>query len=318
MRRRVRRRILYGALAAEPHPITLSTHPLGPRLTERPFSALCRYCNLRPAGSREHLPGSAALNDGPVLVRYMSANRATGRAEKVERVEKEGFIVRTICTHCNSRSGGNYGTAFKEFALQWRASGKESQSLPRTWLTFRDIQPLRVLKQLIGMFLAAQADLVPEKWADLRSFVQDKYRKYDFEEPLRVFLYRNNSRSGRIASFNGMAFLFSRGALPPFVVSEISWPPLGVVFTHDDHPLLRGFKEVTSWGSFHFRQRANFAFSVPNLAVEHHFPLAFGRAQEAENWVTRNGVAYLVHAPEGGDHPTAFSTLIQQVGRGPA
>lgn len=282
-------------------------------MTEQVGIPLCRYCNIRQAGSREHLPGSAALNDEPVLVRYTSANMRTGKAVFKERLETDGFVVRTICTPCNRRTGGSYGTAFKEFAQQWKASGADSQDQGRTWITLRGIQPLRVFKQLMGMFLAAQAELVPDDWEDLRTFVLRKQRKYQPANSLRVFLYRNRSRYARLASFNVMGFLFSRGALPPFVASEISWPPFGVVFAHDHHPLLRGFKEITSWGTYHFQQRADFDFSVPNKYVEHHYPLAFGRAADAEQWVVQNGVAYLVNTGDGDDRPTAFSALVQQI-----
>lgn len=284
----------------------------------KPPAPLCRYCLVRPAGSREHLPGSAALNDSPVLVRYTVADRDSGSTKPVARVEKDGFVVRTICGKCNSRTGGNYGTAFKDFALQWRSSTMSSADVDRSWASLRHIQPLRVLKQMMGMFLAAQASLDPTAWAGLREFVQRRDRKLQPGDGLRVFLYRNRSSAGRIGSYKGMAFFFVSGKVPPLIASEISWPPLGIVFSPDKHPLLDPMKEITAWGQYGFKDRASFDFSVPNYRIEHHFPLAFGKAAEAEEWINKVGAAYLVTAPDGEDHPTQFSTLVQPVPRGPA
>src|SRR5689334_11821488 len=86
--------------------------------------SLCNICGVRPAGSREHLPGVAAANDHPVLVTYpVSSQGSPGTLRHEQREEKDGFVVRTICNHCNSRTGGSLGTAYKRFVLGFAASG---------------------------------------------------------------------------------------------------------------------------------------------------------------------------------------------------
>jgi hypothetical protein len=161
---------------------------------------------------------------------------------------------------------------------------------------------------------AAQASLEPEKWTGLRDFVRQKRRKLQADDGLRVYLYRNRSASGRIASFNGLAFVLMGSKVPPLIASEISWPPLGVVFSRAAHPLLDPMKEITDWGSSHFRERASFSFSVPNYHVEHHFPFAYGRATDAEKWVNSVGAAYLVHEADV-ENPTTFSALVRPSSR---
>lgn len=272
--------------------------------------ALCQICGLRESGSREHLPGVAALNDAPVNVRYLVPRN--GQIRTTERRETEGFVVRTICTHCNNRTGGHYGTAFKEFALQFRNSGVLDAGYGRTWISLRDLQPLRVLKQLAAMFLAAQVETDLARWRPLREFVLRRDVKLQ-DDSLRFFLYRNASRFGRVSTMSGTGFLFQRPKWSPLFASEISWPPLGVVFAHGDHPHLAGMKDVTSWGQYSFKSRASFEFSVPQHRVETNWPMGYGTPAEVSSWTTEKGVIILAVNPLSGDAPGQIAAIIDRV-----
>lgn len=271
--------------------------------------SLCHHCGLREAGSREHLPGVAALNDTPVTVRYLVPDGDKVRV--VEQREEDGFVVRTICRHCNQRTGGNYGTAFKEFAQQFRASGVLDDTGRRTWISLQQIQPLRVLKQLAAMFLAAQVAPSLEQWTSIRQFV----RRRDMKLPaasLRFFLYRNASLLGRVSSLCGVGFLFQRPSWATLVASEISWPPLGIVFTTDGHPHLDGMKEITDWGRYSFKDRASFGFSVPQYRVETDWPLAYGTRREVDRWTTAKGIVVVSTGVDDGGPPGRMAALIRQ------
>lgn len=270
---------------------------------------LCHYCGIREAGSREHLPGVAALNDRPVTVSFLSARG--GRIEQESREERDGFVVRTICEKCNSRTGGNYGTAFKEFAMQFRSSVVHDITQPRGWVSLSGIQPLRVLKQLVAMFLAAQTDLSFERTQNLRDFVLRRDKKLPDEE-LRVSLYRNISETGRISSTSGSGFLFRRPRWDTLIASEISWPPLGVVYSYGRHPHLEGMRDITEWGQYSFKVRESFSFSVPQLRVEANWPLAYGTLQEAAAWTEQLGVVVLVTNSMSGSDPAQLSALLRQ------
>ena len=271
--------------------------------------ALCQYCGIREAGSREHLPGVAALNDAPVNIRYLVPDG--GEMRVVERREADGFVVRTICRHCNQRTGGNYGTAFKEFALQFRKSGVFDAPERRTWISLHRIQPLRVLKQLAAMFLASQVEPVMERWTAVREFVLRRDMRLPAQS-LRFFLFRNVSQLGRVSSMSGIGFLFQQPKWETLIAAEVTWPPLGVVFTPDDHPHLAGMKEITDWGQFSFRTRESFGFSVPQYRVETNWPLAYGTPQEVDAWTTRKGVVTLVTNSLSDDAPAQIAALVRQ------
>lgn len=274
---------------------------------------LCQYCGLREAGSREHLPGVAALNDAPVIVRYLVP--AGGEVRPIERREGDGFVVKTICGKCNQRTGGSYGSAFKEFVLQFRASGVLDAEASRTWVSLRDIQPLRVLKQIAAMFLASQVEPVLEKWTPIREFVLRRDRKLSTDS-LRFYLYRNISQIGRVSSICGLGFLFQRPKWDTLIASEVSWPPLGIVFATAPHPHLSGMKDITGWGEYSFKERDSFGFSVPQLRVETNWPLAYGSPQEVGAWTTAKGVVVLATNSLNSEAPGQLAALVRKSRRG--
>ncbi len=283
----------------------------------RPSPPRCHYCRLRPAGSREHLPGVAALNDAPVEITYLRVPHAGAALERARRVEDYGLVVRTICRHCNERTGGNYGTAFKEFALQFASSGVLDAGQRRCWVSLQDIQPLRVLKQMAAMFLAVQPTMPPPVYDPIRDFVLTQGRKLP-PDLLRVFLYRNVSHTGRIVPVTGLGFLRAPPESVSLVCSEISWPPLGLVFARHWHPHLAAMPEITHWGQrFHFRQRASLGFSVPQLRVETTDPLGFGSPEEVDRWSSTHHVAVVMNTQPGEDIALGISALVRQQRRPP-
>lgn len=275
-------------------------------------------CSVREAGSREHLPGVAATNDGPVEITYLSRARdGSGNAQPVTRTEADGLVVRTLCRRCNSRTGGNFGTAYKDFVKQFAASGRLfDNTAPRCWISLTNIQPLRIAKQMISMFMAAQAETSPGYWQDLRRFVLNKDARLP-SESLKIYLYRNTASIGRIVPFTGMMSVYRRW--PQMMLSEIAWPPLGIVFAMESHPLLEGMYDMSRWGKdFHFRSQVSLQFSVPQLSVSTHWPLGFGSSRQAHQWAEDHGVVLLLHGgSEGGDVPP-FPAVTRTTPRRPA
>ena len=151
------------------------------------------------------------------------------------------------------------------------------------------------------MFLAAQPNINPH-WKDIRKLVLNKDRRMTSER-LHVYLYRNTSQFGRVIPFAGMASV--RKHWPPILLSEISWPPLGIVFTTESHPLTDRMYEITDWArAYHFRSRdtrsnASFTFDVPQLATATHWPLGFGTEGQVFEWAERAGVMIMLLAVHG-------------------
>lgn len=279
---------------------------------------LCNICGLRASGSKEHLPGVAAANDQPVRITYLQPGLGSTQLQRVVREEEEGFIVRTICGHCNRRTGGSYGTAYKSFVQQFSGASLVDATLSRTWVSLERVQPLRILKQMSAMFLAAQPELDHESWHELRNFVLRRDKKLP-AGVLRFYLYRNSGSVGRISGFAAMGFLLSRPHVNPIGVSEISWPPVGIVFAteaSDSHPELSRMKEITDWGHRSFKNVEDVGFSVPQLLVEADWPLGFGSRAEVNKWIERTGAVWMLPSLKDETGLKQASALIEQIRKG--
>jgi hypothetical protein len=275
----------------------------------------CHICAIRPADSREHLPGVAAANDGPVVVNYIELGLSPDNELNYRTVvEQDGLVVRTLCRKCNSRAGGNYGTAYKNFVLEFSKEPLGSDEKGGALIPLDQIQPLRILKQMTAMFLAAQPKLDHERWGPLQLFV----RRRDMLLPeglLRFYLYRNTSSLGRIVPLAalgalraGPAWVRESGVLHaaprmgPAGFSELSWPPMGIVYAVEEHPLFEDMAEITHWGSYKFKDKVDLAVCVPRLRVETHWPLGFGSPADVDEWSSREGIMHFIG--EGSDDPS--------------
>ena len=252
----------------------------------------------------------AAANDSPVRITYLQS--AGNGSTRHERVEADGFVVRTLCTPCNRRTGGHYGTAYKAFVEQFAASGVVDAGAARTWISLRSVQPLRVLKQMTSMFVAAQGEFAREHWVGTCDFVLRRDTKLRTNQ-LRYYLYRNVGGLGRVTALTSLMSAYGRWS--PLAFCEVSWPPLGIVFAAEpeteSHPLLARMKDVTSWGDYGFRDRVDLGFSVPQLRVATHWPLGFGSDREAHAWSARDGVVAFI-GPNVGDDDARLSVLTRR------
>jgi hypothetical protein len=96
----------------------------------------CRLCGVRPAGSREHLPGVAAAvaaaNAGPVRVRHFVGEAGVrGGADYETRVNRDGLVVRTTFDRGNHRICSNNGGAYKSFVGRFSGCGVLDDSARR-------------------------------------------------------------------------------------------------------------------------------------------------------------------------------------------
>ncbi len=218
------------------------------------------------------------------------------------------------------RTGGSYGTAYKQFVRQFAASGLLDATAQRTWISLEQVQPLRILKQMSAMFLAAQPELDLDQWKELRQFVLRRDSKLP-AGVLRFYLYRNMGHLGRITGFAAMAFLFSNPHVGPIGVSELSWPPVGIVFATDvpdSHPELSRMKEITDWGQRSFKTVELWEFSVPQLRVEADWPLGFGSRADVDRWLSRTGAVWMLPSLKDETGVTQASALVRQIHKGTA
>ena len=127
----------------------------------------------------------------------------------------------------------------------------------------------------------------------------------------KVYLYLNISDTGRIVPMSGGTVnFFKQKAEDKFCIcSEISWPPLGIVFSYDYNNKLKDMEEITHWGrDFTFQDKINISIQLPQYIVNTHYPLVFGNKHEAAQEASK--LCWLLHIPEGSDKPNNAGVLL--------
>jgi len=170
---------------------------------------------------------------------------------------------------CNRDTGGAYGLSYAAFVSQVAKAGGIEDRERRTLVGLRRIHPLRVMKQMMSMLLAAQPRATPPQFRGLREFVVRRDARLPADAP-QVYLYKNVSALGRIVPICGISELLSHRKL--LICSEISWPPLGIVFSLEPHERLAAMPNVTHWGQHRFKDTDDFLLRMPPLKVETDWP----------------------------------------------
>lgn len=261
------------------------------------------------------MPGRHAQNSGSVWIRHIELNEGQGFTHR-ESLDPDGFSLPTLCRKCNSKTGSRYGGPYADFVRQFSESAHITTLDGREHLALARVRPARLAKQIISMFIAAQPRALPQNIDWLRRFVLDRDAVLSApsgSEDVRIFLYRNCSRLGRVVPVTSICELFAPGPVEDrsAIFSEVSWPPVGLVLClHGGQWLARrGLLDISDWGMQSFDAIEDLRVVVQTFTIETDHPLAFGPARDVERWRTERGVVWMLIEPDDLTSPTATSML---------
>ena len=268
----------------------------------------CKLCMKRPASSREHIPPRATSNIGEVEIIFIDAKSPTNQIKYKTIHSTNGFWVPALCEKCNNKTGSRYGEAYKHFVLQFSEAVGFEESTEYVRVRLRNIYPLRILKQMFSMFLCATPFQPAPEWKDIREFVLKRDKPLPSNAPF-VYLYLNASKIGRIVPCCGIWDLFTRKTL---VVSEITWPSVGIIFSFQDDEQLAKMANITEWGQFGFNDKISVTLTLPRLQVCTPYPLDFRTTIEAMIGQPPSHLAYLFHVPFKSESPVNLGAIIRK------
>jgi hypothetical protein len=266
-------------------------------------SHLCRICGIRTADSDEHFIPKAIGNRA--AVRLLVQNPDGG---KRERRCTGGFFVRVLCQRCNNGPASTYAQAYANLYRQIVAAPDIRTDDGRFLVHCRRLHPLRIIKQAVLGFLCAVPWYPDAVWRPLQDCLLDREAPLPPSAP-RVFLYFNTSQFGRIAPFCSLVELATHRST---VLSEVSWPPLGLIFAYDSHPIIDAMQELSAWGSESFSASRSVSIVLPRLRVNSLYPLAFGSTRAIERTQEERLTVFLHHVPPGSASPLNISALIRR------
>jgi hypothetical protein len=273
-------------------------------------SRRCHICRKSPAVGREHLPAKAASNRGRVRVKYIDGANVGDGIRHNYAAFGDGFWVQALCEKCNQRrTGARLGGPYADFVSQISDAAGIEDERGRIFVRLDGVYTLRVIKQMFSMFLCAMPQQPLPEWRGIQQFVLGKEDKLPANAP-QVYLYRNASEVGRIVPWCAIAEILTRRE--PIALSEISWPPVGLIFCDRPDERFALMANVTQWGQYGFKDRKSFVLQLPRLKVNTDHPLAYGTVSEIKRWRTQCGVVWAVAGADYDASPNNTSMVWQR------
>jgi hypothetical protein len=271
---------------------------------------MCHICRKSPAVGKEHLPAKAASNRGRVRVQYIDGASLGDGIRHSHAAFGDGFWVQALCEKCNqTRTGARLGGPYADFVAQIsNAAGIEDEH-GRIYVRLDGIYPLRVIKQMFSMFLCAMPQQPLPEWRGIQQFVLGKEDRLPGDAP-QVYLYRNASKVGRIVPWCAIAEVLTSQQV--IALSEVSWPPVGLIFCDRPDERFDSMVNVTQWGQYGFKDRKSFLLQLPRLKVNTDHPLAYGTVSEITRWRTECGVVWAVAGADYDASPNNTSMVLQR------
>jgi len=251
----------------------------------------CRICGNVGKLSYEHVPPEAAFNQNKAFMYFGknvigSENFPWDFSNIKGKQLQKGIGFNTLCIKCNNNTGHLYGSAFVEFTYQGykQTYNKAYRSGNIANVEFRDIYPLRIIKQIVTMFFSVNPTGLSKIHPELMKFVLDKECR---ELPLDKFGFYVFVLRGSILRYIGITgILYSDGSNR--ILSEINAPPFGYVFEIEPKNKTN-YCDITSFGNdFNYDDRVTIHLNIPILEVNSYFPADYRTKQEIMETYIRN------------------------------
>lgn len=205
----------------------------------------CRLCGENKVLTFEHIPPRSTFNRNTRYTTF-TMNDMIGidnpLTEMPKGKTKQGGIgLHSLCADCNSFLGRTYVKAYQKWVMAGLQviSSKDFDSA--ALYQIREQEPLKIIKQILSMFLALNDSWYYKEYPELVAFVKDPTSTV-LPEKYRLFAYYNHEGRPRYAAHTVQYTEF--GILN---CTEIAFPPFGYLLTFGfagEIPMLR---DITSF-----------------------------------------------------------------------
>ncbi len=247
-------------------------------MSRRKIYGICHICGQNRELSFEHLPPKKAFNNHSLHIANSSDILRHLNKKDFEdikgKISKRGFGDYTLCNKCNNDTGAWYGNAYISWAYQAAAFLISTKGMPLQYYPYK-IFPLRVIKQIICMFLSANGPDFRIKYPELEYFVLNKNRKY-LTPSLRIFCYYN---PGKVVRKSGIVTLIgATGSLT--VLSEISYFPFGYIMYFNDCILPERFIDISFFSRYNYDDFKVVPLKIPSYEIYSWYPGDFRKREQ--------------------------------------
>ncbi len=240
----------------------------------------CHICGSIGELTKEHVPPRSAFNKqkalvyaGERLIQLLTSENFPWDFSDTQGKEVQGGVgYNTLCAKCNNDTGAWYGGAFAEFAFQGLEPVFKNKPGTIVSIKFKDIYPLRVLKQVVCMFLSINRPDFADQNPELRKFVLEReYNTLNNQYQIYGFGCR-----GKLARFFGKTVRadFSNG-MHLLTFSEINAIPFGYVLEHSEQSTLTALTNLNPFSNYGYDDEISTELMMPIMEINSHLPLDF-------------------------------------------
>lgn len=223
---------------------------------------ICRVCGLEKDLSFEHVPPKMVSDPNRKIIsvpimEYAKIENPIKTPPK-GKIAQGGIGYHALCRECNSFLGTNYVTPYAKWVTCGLMALSGSKSDTYQYVA-SEIEPLKILKQIVSMFLSMNNDWHIKSYPELAEFVKDPHSN-NLPDKFKVYTYLNNEGQIRFFPF-GIMWLSGN----MITLSEMTYPPFGYVLTMDHNQELNTFTNITHFKNFAFNDKADITISLKKL-----------------------------------------------------
>lgn len=199
------------------------------------------------------------------------------------RLVQGGVYYESLCERCNNSTGDWYADDYLAWAWHGARHLAASNGDPFLFRIYHGY-PLRIIKQIVTMFLAIDSATFSRAHPYLRDFVSN--RELCGLPPIyRIWGYYTDSQKLR---YTGITNRCDRGSFDQSYLSEFSYPPFGYVLTIDSPPPDRRLFDMTWFAKYRYSKWTDVAVQLKKLQTYMAFPGDYRSREEIEADYRRN------------------------------
>lgn len=242
----------------------------------------CRLCGTFDQISFEHIPPKACYNSITRYTKvpfldYIKKADCGNNSEKL-KIEQGGVGFYSLCKSCNNTLGINYVKAYTVF-VKCLAIIISRNANNYFLVEIKDLELLKILKQIISMFLSINNYEFSRTFKELTNFVNQIGSNF-LPDRFRIFCYLNSEGSFRHLPFSIKGNFYGK---PSIACSELCFPPIGLVLTVDyTAEMINGLTEITHFKNASANSKNDVELGIYKLPTITPFLLDYRSKEQVE------------------------------------
>lgn len=235
---------------------------------------ICRLCGEEKDLTFEHVPPRISFNKTTTYLsvpfeEYIKVDNPLKEKYKGKKMQG-GIGYNSLCRECNNFLGSNYVNSYQK----WVLTGKElfqKYTFTSAHYTALSQEPLKIIKQILSMFLAINGEWYLKAYPEIAEFVKNP-NSNELTERYRIFSYLNNEGNIRYCKHS---VFYSAQLGEPVNCSEIAFPPYGYILTIDFDKRLSLVNELTYLKSYKANETIDLKIMMNKLPTYSHIPFDY-------------------------------------------